>query len=162
GELTGAGPIECRRAATDIVDGVAALPPALTGDGTSDPCGGECDGKEVAEENLEEEEEVEEGCCAICTRDMPLTRHHLIPRAVHKKMAKKGYSKECLQTCVLICRPCHSAVHRLIPQHMVLATEYASLQRLLEHDGVKRWASFAAKQKTYSKDHALKGLKYSR
>ena len=30
-----------------------------------------------------DDSEGEEGCCAMCGRDMPLTRHHLIPRDVH-------------------------------------------------------------------------------
>ena len=35
-------------------------------------------------DELEEEEVEAEGGCAMCARDMPLTRHHLIPRLEHK------------------------------------------------------------------------------
>jgi hypothetical protein len=49
-------------------------------------------------------EEGEMGGCELCERDMPLTRHHLIPRSTHKKYAKMGVPPERLLFCAQICR----------------------------------------------------------
>lgn len=49
--------------------------------------------EEVEEEEEEAEEEVddlpdgayvEDGCCLICERELPLTKHHLVPRETHR------------------------------------------------------------------------------
>jgi hypothetical protein len=52
----------------------------------------------------EDEIVVQEGGCELCARDMPLTRHHLIPRYVHNKAPYCRMAKEHLNTCALICR----------------------------------------------------------
>ena len=55
-----------------------------------------------AEDLKELEEEFEDGNCVLCSRDMPLTFHHLIPRATHKKMVKKGFDKTELNNGIMV------------------------------------------------------------
>lgn len=40
----------------------------------------------------------------MCERHMPLTKHHLIPRDVHKERKKRGCSAEQLNTGIMVCR----------------------------------------------------------
>ncbi|RIB16849.1 hypothetical protein C2G38_1911280, partial [Gigaspora rosea] len=88
----------------------------------------------------------EPGTCELCHRRMPLTFHHLIPRAVHKRVIKKGlFTKdECLTRGTNICRPCHSACHKMI-SHEQMAYEYNSVDKLLEHEGVIKFVTWASK-----------------
>ncbi|KAJ3357903.1 hypothetical protein GGF32_000793 [Allomyces javanicus] len=95
------------------------------------------------------EEEGEPGTCELCARGpMRLSFHHLIPKKVHKKMFKRGlYSKEEMHTRgAMLCRQCHSAVHRFF-DHETLATQYATVAALLGAEEVQRWVAFQSKQK---------------
>lgn len=40
----------------------------------------------------------------MCERAMPLTRHHLKPRATHKKYLKQGLTQDELNVTASICR----------------------------------------------------------
>jgi hypothetical protein len=71
------------------------------------------------------------GGCAMCKRDMPLTKHHLIPREHQKDFKRKGASLEQLNDRLLICRPCHSAIHRTL-DNRALATEFNTLDKLMQ------------------------------
>lgn len=107
------------------------------------------------EEEDSDNDEGQIGVCPICTRELPLTFHHLIPKSTHKKMVKQhGYSKEYLNSHgVDLCRPCHSHVHRLIPL-MDMALTFNTLERILEHNGVKKWIPYIRKQKITCKSDA--------
>ena len=107
------------------------------------------------------DEEELEGVCRLCTRAMPLTRHHLIPRAAHKAKLKKQVPRDKLNATVLICRPCHTAIHRMISLED-MATRYNTLEALLNLEGVQKWVKWAGKQKVVSKDFAKMRLRYSR
>ncbi|KZT54809.1 hypothetical protein CALCODRAFT_404078, partial [Calocera cornea HHB12733] len=86
--------------------------------------------------------------CELCARPMPLTAHHLYPRAEHARLLKRTQlTKDQLQhTLAYLCRPCHNAVHGLIDK-ATLANEYASMDKLREHEGLIRWADWASRQK---------------
>jgi hypothetical protein len=99
--------------------------------------------------------------CELCERTMPLIFHHLIPKTTHKKLAKKGCTLEQLSSGVNICRPCHSAIHKLI-SHMNMAQQYYTLDKLLGHEGVQKWVAYAAKQRPVALDHVDNGLRYRR
>lgn len=101
----------------------------------------------VAQEvrRVEETDELE-GCCLLCEREMPLTKHHLIPRAMHKEYKKRGFSNEQLCTTVDICRACHSAIHKFITLKE-MAADYRTLEDLRSHDRVKSFIRWNAKQK---------------
>lgn len=73
----------------------------------------------------------------MCGREQPLTFHHFICRTVHRnKWFRKRYTREQMQEGVDICRDCHSAVHRFIPDEKVMARQYNTLEKLLEHPQV--------------------------
>jgi len=108
---------------------------------------------EEEEFSLEEGGNCGVGGCLMCEREMPLTRHHLIPRMVHSdKHYKKHFSREQLHKTVLICRPCHSAIHSFIDER-TMAREYNTLEVLLQHEAVQKWIPYASKQKTRIKMH---------
>nr|VWO94475.1 Uncharacterized protein [Ganoderma boninense] len=85
--------------------------------------------------------------CEICEREVPLTYHHLIPRAVHDKVRKKKWHPEAMLNSVAwLCRPCHSAVHG-VASNEVLAREFFTVDLLLAREDIQRWRKYAAKQR---------------
>eukprot|EP01104_Vermistella_antarctica_P004240 TRINITY_DN14733_c0_g1_i1.p1 TRINITY_DN14733_c0_g1~~TRINITY_DN14733_c0_g1_i1.p1 ORF type:complete len:226 (-),score=58.39 TRINITY_DN14733_c0_g1_i1:67-744(-) len=89
---------------------------------------------------------VADGCCSLCERKTTLTAHHLIPRTVHKRYLKKGYSREDVNATIMMCRPCHSTVHKSEP-NTILAAEYNSLELLLTHPKIQSFIPYIQKQK---------------
>jgi len=85
--------------------------------------------------------------CLLCEcENEPLTKHHLIPSNLHKnKWFKKRYSREELQQVIMVCRPCHSAIHRFIPNNKVLARDYHSLEKLQAHQALQRFVEWRKK-----------------
>lgn len=84
--------------------------------------------------------------CEICEREhLPLTYHHLIPRAVHAKAVKRGWHREWeLNKVAWLCRACHSFVHK-IESNEVLAKEFYSVELLIGREDVQKWASWVGK-----------------
>jgi hypothetical protein len=78
--------------------------------------------------------------CEICDRDwITLTYHHLIPKAVHAKVLKRGWHPESrLNDVAWLCRACHSFVHRMAGNEE-LAREWYDVERILEREDVERW-----------------------
>lgn len=87
-------------------------------------------------------------CCDLCGREKPLTFHHLIPKAVHRrKRYQKRYPKKELQTRGLeICRLCHNGIHDLISEKE-LAENFTTKEALLEHPGILKHIAWVKKQK---------------
>jgi hypothetical protein len=117
-----------------------------------------------------EEEETTVGpgttACELCERPMPLTIHHLYPREEHDRLLRRQGSTLTRYDLLVVhrawlCRPCHSSVHRLIPNR-TLADEYYSVSKLLDHEGVRKWVGYAAKQRVSGRDHQKLGLRYRR
>jgi 5-methylcytosine-specific restriction endonuclease McrA len=86
------------------------------------------------------------GLCEMCERPMNLTAHHVIPRVTHSKYLRKGYTKEFLNTCIMICRQCHSKIHST-EDNKTLAREYNTLDKIMQHPEVIAWVAYARKQK---------------
>ncbi|TFK51263.1 hypothetical protein OE88DRAFT_1659136 [Heliocybe sulcata] len=85
--------------------------------------------------------------CELCGREVPLTYHHLIPRSTHPKvLKKKWHPEEMLNSVAWLCRPCHSAVHR-VASNEDLARSYYTLDLLLEREDIQKWARYASKQR---------------
>lgn len=105
----------------------------------------------------EDDEVVEEGGCAMCARDMPLTRHHLIPRMHHKHGAYAKMTSEHLNRCILICRPCHSAIHKL-EDEKTLAARFHTLQLLMADERIQKWVAYISKRRV-NRTHAQAGTK---
>jgi hypothetical protein len=103
-----------------------------------------------------------EGCCKMCQRNMPLTFHHLIPRATHSKMLHTFDRWTMRQRGIDICRPCHNMVHQTW-EETELAENYNTLEALLATEQVKQFIKYARSQKTVSKDDATnRKLRYRR
>jgi hypothetical protein len=92
---------------------------------------------------------------------MPLTFHHLHPRAVHKRLLKKNSALDAMflhTTGIHICAQCHRAIHRTVPDHMELALHYNTLDKIMELEAMQRWAEWASKQR--GRDPTLRGLRH--
>ena len=100
--------------------------------------------EEKSKEEAENGDLLENGQCEMCERTLPLTRHHLIPRRMHKRYKKKGYTTEFLNTCAMICRACHSCVHRVHP-HEILAAQFNTVEKLMEDEDIARFVRWVAK-----------------
>jgi len=85
--------------------------------------------------------------CQLCRCARPLTFHHLIPRKMHRrKHFRIHYSREQLNGGIMICRYCHSAVHRLYDE-MTLAKQFYSLELLLADPAVQRHIGWVVKKR---------------
>ncbi|KAL3674214.1 hypothetical protein V7S43_000172 [Phytophthora oleae] len=102
----------------------------------------------VLDENIAGHKDDEDmtGLCQMCERPMNLTAHHVIPRVTHSKYLRKGYTKEFLNTCITICRQCHSKIHST-EDNKTLAREYNTLDKIMQHPKIIAWVAYARKQK---------------
>ena len=91
-------------------------------------------------------EDLPPGCCELCERRMPLTRHHLIPRSQHAALRARGASQAHLARTLACCRQCHNAVHAAADE-ATLGASYDSREALLSHPAVARFVAWAAKQR---------------
>lgn len=84
--------------------------------------------------------------CEICERDwVPMTYHHLIPKAVHARVLKRGWHDEQLLNSVAwLCRACHSFVHRMASNEE-LAKEWYTVDKICEREDVQKWATWVRK-----------------
>ncbi|CAM9438962.1 unnamed protein product, partial [Ectocarpus fasciculatus] len=75
---------------------------------------------------------------------MKLTKHHTIPREMHERVAKKlGTPKDVLNQTILVCRMCHSTIHRFFT-NKELALEYNTLDSLVEDERIQKYAKWAS------------------
>jgi hypothetical protein len=84
--------------------------------------------------------------CELCGRAGPaLTKHHLIPRAVHnRKWARRRFGREAMQTRVLwVCKPCHRHIHATLSEKQ-LAHDYNTRGALLAHPEIARFVRWIA------------------
>ena len=83
--------------------------------------------------------------CELCRRPVPLTRHHLIPKALHNKpYVQKQYAKsERITATLWVCRACHNQIHRLFSEKE-LALSYNSRDALLSDDRLQTFVSWLA------------------
>lgn len=101
------------------------------------------------------------GECEMCTRVMPLTFHHLIPRETHGKYINKalpeGVEGEPTRVFLnhhgmMVCRQCHTHIHRLMPND-ALAARLNTKERVLADPSVQRHVEFACRQKVRHRWH---------
>ena len=87
------------------------------------------------------------GLCELCGQERLLTFHHLIPRKMHRRpFFRKRYSRELLNRGIMICRLCHTGLHRLYDE-MTLAKELNTLPALRRDTAVQKHVQWARKQK---------------
>jgi hypothetical protein len=85
--------------------------------------------------------------CALCGRAaLQLTRHHLVPRTLHKRARiRRTFTREERHTVVLLCRPCHKQIHAVLSESE-LAREYSSLEALAAHPDIARFVEWVSRQ----------------
>ncbi|WP_236615110.1 hypothetical protein [Desulfovibrio sp. X2] len=82
--------------------------------------------------------------CAICGRQAPLTRHHLVPRALHKRLKRRAaFAGRDLSATIGLCRACHSTLHQTFSEKE-LAVSYDSLESILADGCIARWREWLA------------------
>lgn len=85
--------------------------------------------------------------CACCRRRVPLTFHHLIPRKMHRRTwFRKQYDRETLNAGIMVCRPCHSGIHRRYDE-MTLGKHFNTLDRLLTCPDLSTHFAWVGKQR---------------
>jgi len=87
--------------------------------------------------------------CDLCNRRKKLTRHHLGPRAVHRKKryVNRFGKKEMRTRGLMICRECHNGIHDLIPNEKELAEKYHTRELLLANEAIRKHVAWVKKQK---------------
>ena len=87
--------------------------------------------------------------CELCGRSKRLTKHHLIPRGVHRKkrFVNRFGKKEMRERSLMLCKECHSGIHDLIPDEKELAEKYSTKEALLQHEATRKHIAWARKQK---------------
>jgi hypothetical protein len=102
--------------------------------------------QKVEEMSNEESFSYDDGSCEICERYVVRTRHHLIPRELHKSLSKDSrYTKELLGRTISICRMCHSTIHRFFTNDD-LARRFNTVEILLEDERMFKYAKWASAQ----------------
>ena len=82
-------------------------------------------------------------CCELCGRMTGLTRHHLIPKRVHRSESIRAkFSKEVLdQRIAKLCKACHRHVHRTLKERE-LAVQFHSVELLREHPDIQAFVDW--------------------
>ena len=84
----------------------------------------------------------------MCGRDRDLTFHHLIPQTCHKnKWFKKNFTREEMHAGIDICRDCHSAIHKYIPNEKKLGRDYNTIEKLMAHTALANYVEWLSKQR---------------
>lgn len=111
------------------------------------------------EDDEEEDVEIDDGTCEMCERFVSRSFHHLIPKETHNRYLSKGklptntsdisgsvLTRSWLNTHgIMVCRPCHGTIHRT-ERNEVLAEQYNTLDRLLEHPKIYAFAKYNSTQ----------------
>ena len=88
------------------------------------------------------------GECGLCQRITALTFHHLIPRKLHRrKRFVKRYSRDQLNAGIMLCRRCHSGIHRLYDE-MELGSRLNTRSALQADPAIARHVAWVARQKS--------------
>lgn len=84
--------------------------------------------------------------CELCEREVEsTTKHHLIPRTVHRnKWFKKNYSRQEMNTTVPLCRPCHRQIHKFIPEKE-MGRYFNTLEKLRANEKVLTFVNWLTK-----------------
>ncbi|MDH4565690.1 hypothetical protein E8E95_03265 [Pseudomonas sp. BN414] len=83
--------------------------------------------------------------CELCGRASTLTRHHLIPKALHDKpyVQKRFAKSERITATLWVCRPCHNQIHRLFSEKE-LALTFNSREALLGEERMRTFVDWLA------------------
>ncbi len=85
--------------------------------------------------------------CLICNKDEGIQDHHLIPKALHKKLRKKKLHRKLdLQKTISLCNCCHCNLHREFSEKE-LYSQMPTIEQILNNSLIKKWIIF--KNKTH-------------
>ena len=80
--------------------------------------------------------------CELCKRNQSTTRHHLVPRTLHRRYkAKKGFDQKFLNVTVDLCKDCHHMVHDFFSEKE-LASKFNTLESLLSNEKVIKYINW--------------------
>lgn len=98
-------------------------------------------------ENSDTKNDTKTGDCELCGRTLNLTRHHLIPQSRHNKSrTRRHFSRDEMKSDIaMICRPCHSQIHRVFSNHE-LADYYHTIDRIREHSEMQKFIAWVKKR----------------
>ena len=86
--------------------------------------------------------------CELCERTaLPLTKHHLIPKARHNKRVKRDFGVDRNKT-AMMCRPCQDAIHSFFTEKQ-LEREYYTIDLLKKSEQVINWIAWVQKRPTW-------------
>ncbi len=87
--------------------------------------------------------------CELCEREKKLSKHHLIPRAVHtkKKFINRFGKEEMRKRGIMVCKDCHHGIHDLIPDEKEIAENYNTKELLMAHEAIQKHVAWVKKQK---------------
>jgi hypothetical protein len=88
--------------------------------------------------------------CELCGRVTKggTNEHHLIPRTLHSnKWFKKRFARDEMRRTIDVCRDCHRAIHRLIPDEKELGRHFNTLEALRAHEEVSKFVVWIRKQR---------------
>lgn len=85
--------------------------------------------------------------CELCKRQVNrTTRHHLIPRTVHKnKWFRKNFEKSQMHETVDLCKDCHRQIHKFIPEKE-MGRAYNTIEKLQAHEEVANFLQWLVKR----------------
>lgn len=86
--------------------------------------------------------------CEFCGRQKPITKHHLIPRAVHtkKRYVRLHGKQEMRDRRLNLCKMCHDGIHDLYTEKE-LADQFNTKEELLLDENVRKHVKWVKKQK---------------
>ncbi len=76
--------------------------------------------------------------CELCGRTASLTKHHMIPRALHgKPKYRKRFSRvERLTSILWLCHACHGHIHNVLSERE-MAEQYLGRDALMAHEDIR-------------------------
>ena len=83
--------------------------------------------------------------CCMCSREIPITIHHLIPKSEHSRSDRTRAYLNGPENALECCRPCHSNIHR-VADNATLAKEYWTLELLMSHPKIATFSTWVATQ----------------
>lgn len=118
----------------------------------------------------EEEALADDGTCALCEREVKRGFHHLVPKETHNRYLRRRRLPNNLEDfpgaeCerwwlnhhgLMVCGPCHRAIHLAAPNE-VLAEEYNTYDRVMEHPQILAFARYNSKQPARIRHSNIRG-----
>ena len=93
------------------------------------------------------------GLCELCEVAGAENFHHLIPRTLHSnKWFKKNYTRAEMQQGLRTCRPCHRAIHDLVPSEKELGRHYNTRDKLRAHPQIAHFIRWKQRRREISND----------